>query len=303
MSDFLIGIDGGASGSRAVLVDSRDRLIHAAEGRGLNPLAVGWDEFDKNLSKLLGSLRRGAALKEVRGLCAGLAGVGDQRVRERACKIAAGLLPHVPIHIITDAEAALWGAFRGEPGLLLIAGTGSICLGMNVAGKTARSGGFGRILGDEGSGYWISMQAIKLALHQADRGVRSSSLMSAVCSHFGLREIREIVPLYYSPKLAHEKVAQLVPKILALSGTNSIARRIIQLAGDHLAELLVNTARKLRMERPQVALWGGLWNSKGRELQEALRYSLRRRKFICDLTTPRRTAAWGAVYYLKCRLH
>ncbi len=301
MSSLQIGVDGGASRSRAILVNEREKLLEEAEGAGLNPLAVGWDAFAKNYKKLLAALLRKTPPREIQGLCAGLAGVGDKRVRARVHKEIQQLLPNAEIHVITDAEAALWGAFRGGPGLLLIAGTGSICLGMNAQGKTARSGGFGRLLGDEGGGYWMGIEAIKQALKQADRGVQSSAMITAICKEYGLKEIREMVPLIYSSEMTGEKAARLAPRIFDLTKSNVAARRIVASAGEHLGDLVVNTAWKLRLADPEVALWGGLWNSRGRELQTFLRISLRRKRFSADLMTPKKPPQWGAIYYLKRR--
>jgi len=299
VSSLQIGVDGGASRSRAILVNEREKLLAEAEGAGLNPLAVGWDAFAKNFKKLLAALLLKTPPREVQGLCVGLAGVGDKRIRARARKEIQGLLPDSEIHVITDAEAALWGAFRGGPGLLLIAGTGSICLGMNSQRKTARSGGFGRLLGDEGGGYWIAIEAIKQALRQADRGVQDSAVISALCKEYRIKEIREIVPLIYSPDTTGEKVARSAPRILGLTKSNVAARRIVASAGEHLADLVVNTAWKLRLADPEVALWGGLWNSRGRELQGYLQAGLRRKRFPAELISPKKPPHWGSIHYLN----
>ncbi|MBU1653012.1 hypothetical protein KKA00_12375, partial [bacterium] len=176
MNSYLIGIDGGASRSTAILVDASSELVSTEHGPGLNPLSLDGVEFNSRIASLIQKLLADYQVGDVKGLCAGLAGTGNETVRLKtsaAIKQAAGI---ENVHVISDALAALWGAFQGKPGLLLIAGTGSICLGLDEQGETARAGGFGRVVGDEGSGYWISVSAIRKALWEVDGRGSSSTL-------------------------------------------------------------------------------------------------------------------------------
>jgi N-acetylglucosamine kinase-like BadF-type ATPase len=300
MLKYFIGIDGGGSGSRALLTDEQDNLVREAQGGGLNPLSLGWDSFRKNMADLLDQLLAQTPRESVAGLCAGLAGTGSEAVRKQAQTEISALLPGVQALVISDAQAALWGAFGGGAGLLLIAGTGSICLGMNGQGRQARSGGFGRLLGDEGGGYWISVEAIRWALKAQDAGATSSQLEAAIREEFRLLDLREVVPLVHeSPP---DRIAALARRILKLSGDDADAREIIHQAGDHLAALVSNTSRKLALTSVSVALWGGLWNSSGRELQGTLERSFERREMPVAIVAPAQSPTWGAIRYLRKEL-
>ena len=299
MKRYLVGIDGGASRSRAILTDLKGRQLSSAEGRSLNPLSLGWNKFRDHFRRLLSALMRDHPSGEVLALCAGLAGTGDEEVRSRAQKEIEALVGSGKVYVISDALAALWGAFRGQPGLLLIAGTGSICVGMDRRGNTARSGGFGRLLGDEGGGYWIALEAVRSALRQIDGRDPVVSLSTTVCQEFDLDDPRDLIAKLSGGKLPPERLARFAKEVLRLSATNSDAGDIIRRAGRHLADLLVATAKKLSLKRPRVVLWGGLWDSAGRELQHSLSEALLERDFIFEFGAPHEPPEWGAIRYLQ----
>jgi N-acetylglucosamine kinase-like BadF-type ATPase len=300
MKTYRVGIDGGGSSSRAILVEAQDQLIREIQGRGLNPLSLGWEVFKSNLSELLHDLLGDTPRDEIAGLCAGLAGSGSESARNRAQNEIAALLPGVRVVVISDAQAALWGAFGGEAGLLLIAGTGSICLGMVADGRIARSGGFGRLLGDEGGGYWMATEAIRWALKANDAGSSSSQLEAAIREEFRLLDLREVIPLVHeSPP---DRIAGLARRILVLSRTDEDARAIINQAGEYLFALVANTCRKLGLSNPRVALWGGLWASSGGELQAALSSTISAREFPISIVSPAQTPQWGAIRCLRKEL-
>jgi len=301
MKQYLIGIDGGASRSRAVLTDLKGAMVASAEGLSLNPLSIGWEAFQVHFKQLIAGLSITES-GEVKALCAGLAGSGREEVRLRAEKEIAALLKAERVFVISDALAALWGAFHEGAGLLLIAGTGSICLGRDEDGNTARSGGFGRLLGDEGGGYWIAMEAIKAVLRSTDGRGSAGSLIQAVKEMFDLDDVRDAIPLVYNGTFSPEKIAAFAEKVLPLSKTDPAAARIAKNAGRCLAELIIATAEKLELENPKVALWGGLWRLAGEELQEALGDALKKFAFDCEICLPAESPEWGAIRYLKHKL-
>ncbi len=299
MKHYVIGIDGGASRSKGILVDDQDRLMAESASGGLNPLALGWEAFGTNLAQLLGKFREEAAKGNIAAVCAGLAGGGNAEVRRRAREEIIALLPQVEVQIITDAQAALWGAFGGGPGLLLIAGTGSICLGMDSSGQTARAGGWGRLLGDEGSGYWIASEAIRLTLRHLDARLEEPQLIAAICTEFTLHSVYDIVPRVYSGDLTPDQIARLAKRILPLSQSEAVARDIVHQAGLHLADLVINAAQKLNISEPDLALWGGLWKSPEEELQKALGLAFDRREYHAILHAVAEPPEWGAIRYLR----
>jgi len=154
---IAVGVDAGGTGSRAVVV----RAGTVVERRDLGPLNVllHADAVDRlaRLVTAVGAVEAGF----------GLAGV---RSPADADRLAAELADRTGARVAVgdDADAALAGAFRGGPGIVVIAGTGSGAVGRDAAGRTARAGGHGYLLGDEGGGYWIGREAVRAALRAAD---------------------------------------------------------------------------------------------------------------------------------------
>jgi N-acetylglucosamine kinase-like BadF-type ATPase len=298
MTRYWIGIDGGGSRSRGLLVTESGDLITTAEGAGLNPLSLGWEKFRSNAEQLISRLQEAIPMSSVEAISAGLAGVGNEAIRTLAQDEIAALTGCKTVSVIPDVTAALWGAFQGGPGLLLIAGTGSICMGMEAEGKTVRSGGFGRLLGDEGGGYWIACEAAREALKRFDAG-ETSSLESMICEEYTLSELIQIVPRLHSGELSPHRLAGLARRILEVSARDPIAGDIVRRAGEHLARLIVATARKLQEASPRVALWGGLWQSPGHELQKSLQEALFHLGLQIEIIEPAEPPEWGAIRYLQ----
>jgi glucosamine kinase len=295
---YYIGVDGGGSHSRAVLIDDQLKLVRRSEGRGLNPLAVSWEGFWDHLMDLLGSLQKDLDAGSIKGVCAGLAGTGSESVRHRAEDEIRAITGAPTVIVISDALAALWGAFGGNPGLLLIAGTGSICLGTDEHVNIQRSGGFGRLLGDEGSGYWMAIEAIRLGLLHDDGRGGSGSLKQIVLKEFGLKELREIIPKIHGGDFTPDRVAVLAERIVEASTGDPHAAEIISKAGGHLADLVVTTAMKLNLTEPRLALWGGLWKAPNAIMQTALSTAIERAGKKVNIFDPLETPEWGAIRYL-----
>ncbi len=299
MSKYLVGIDGGASRSKCLVASIVGTEISSVDGGSLNPLSVGWDQFERNINSLIKTALGSISSGEVKAVCAGLAGTGNETVQLRTVAEIQKLTETAEVHVISDAMAALWGAFGGQAGLLLIAGTGSICMGMDDEGNIARSGGFGRLLGDEGGGYWIAVEAIKAALMAVDGRRKETALSKALCEAFNLKDVRDIIPSVYDSKLSPEDLADFARSVLSLSGSDAAASHIIKYAGEHLAELVTTTARKLSLDNPKIAFWGGLWKSAKEELQHSCTNAINDSGFSCEIVPPQETAERGAIRFLQ----
>jgi N-acetylglucosamine kinase-like BadF-type ATPase len=156
---------------------------------------------------------------------------------------------------MSDVELAHRAAFAGGPGILVLAGTGSIALARDRRGRGQRAGGWGPLLGDDGSGFWIGRSALR------DPSLRSRlrlDLLAWAHAEHGARDI-----------------ASLAPRILRLARTDPAARRISDAAAEHLADLAAQSCRGLRFSGPApVAWWGGLFQDP--TFQDRFRRALRR---------------------------
>lgn len=246
MSVLRLGVDAGGTGTRAVLV--RDGEV--VDRRGEGPLNVLL--HDDALDRLAGLISASGA--DEAGL--GLAGV---RSAAEAGRIAAELARRTDRRVVVgdDAEAALLGAFDGGPGIVVIAGTGSAALGRAADGTLVRVGGHGYLLGDEGGGYWIGNQALRLALRSADgTGESSPGLEALVCRHFDVDSATAVEPLVYAAPTDRALLASLVP-VLVRSPDQAV-RALFVRAAESLAVLA--TGVQDRLGPLPVSMVGGVWN-------------------------------------------
>lgn len=166
---------------------------------------------------------------------------------------------------------ALAGAFGTNPGIIIIAGTGAICFGKNSEGKLVRSGGWGYLLGDEGSGYFIGREAIIAALKDLDGRGEKTKLRSKLEKHFKLSSIDQIIPHIYQNRIDRVAIADLAPIVFEqASQGDAIAEEIIRRTGKELGSLAKSVAQHLNFESDEikVALIGSIFKQKDMLINE-----------------------------------
>lgn len=264
-TDLYLGVDGGGTKTQAVIVDARNRTLGAGVSGPSNPLRVGVqpaaaavrDAIDRACAEA------GVRRNEVAALEIGLAGVKRADLRERVREALAAL--HVdPIEIVTDADIALYGATNGEPGLVLIAGTGSICCGKNARGKFASAGGWGPLVGDEGGGSWIARHALQAIARSTDGRGPQTVLGREACEYFNVSTPDDLSTAIYAPNVTNERLAGFGRCVIeAAHKRDAVSRDIIAHAGRELGIAAAAVIRQLRMQREkfQVAYVGGVFNA------------------------------------------
>ena len=192
--------------------------------------------------------------------CAGMAGVVSSETAETVRQILGEIVPG-ELRVVGDNAVALEAAFDGGPGVIVIAGTGSIAYGENAAGENARAGGWGFAVSDEGSGQWIGRNAVSALLRAKDEGCESS-LDDIVRNEWNLNSSSQIVVM--ANATPPPNFAALVPGILAAADAGDIlARQTLTRAGNELAQLAAIVARKLfsGAETVPVAMVGGVFGN------------------------------------------
>jgi glucosamine kinase len=231
---YLIGIDGGGTRTTLALADGTGReLLRRTGPAGLvdprRPAATA--------EMLEGLVKEAFQAAGVEGpaevLCAGLAGVGSRAEREvvETSLRRSGIARRVLVR--SDGETALEGALEGGPGILLIAGTGSIGYGRGEDGRVARCGGWGLIVGDEGSGYAIGRAALARALHAVDGRGPDTRLLPELLEALGLSVPDSIPP--WAARAEKSEIAALAVYALRLSATDAVAAEIVRDAARDLA--------------------------------------------------------------------
>lgn len=260
---FYLAIDAGGTSTRCLLADSTRILARVSTG-SVKLMRVAEAEATARLHAMLDevSAAAGVPLSQITRTCFGLAGLTIPTVRAWANSAVAARVSGQLI-LCGDEEIALDAAFGEGPGILVIAGTGSNVIGRAASGDVVGAGGWGPILGDEGSGYWIGLEAIRAALHAHDREPSPPSLASLVDSGptHSARILAEIQRAWNLGSLAElialgnhrgdatgpaPDFASLAPVVaLCAEHGNPIAVSILNRAGEDLAALVALVARKL----------------------------------------------------------
>src|SRR5271163_3500840 len=193
MSLFL-AIDAGGTKTRCLLADETRILGRAVTG-SVKLMRVGEAEASTRLRAMLTevALTAGVTLGQVTQTCIGLAGLSIEAVREWAEREISSVVGG-NLLLAGDEEIALDGAFRGGPGILIIAGTGSNVLGRAADGTMYQAGGWGPALGDEGSGFWIGQEALRAGFWAKDRGI-ATDLLTEIGEFWAAKSIGEIVEM------------------------------------------------------------------------------------------------------------
>jgi N-acetylglucosamine kinase-like BadF-type ATPase len=186
-------------------------------------------------------------------------------------------IPHLLLE--TDARVALAGATGNEPGVVIIAGTGSIACGINARGRFARAGGWGPTMGDEGSGAYIGRRALEAVVMAYDYRGQPTTLMDPVLRHFGVSTPPELPPVIYdAPADVPGRIAQLSHLVVeAARQGDQVASQILSDAAAELAKAAIAVIEQLRMERDsfRLAYVGGVFEA-GHLVLDSLREEVHR---------------------------
>lgn len=175
---IFLGFDAGGTKTTCVVLDAVGHFLAEATGGAANPLRVGFAKasfaLEETALRALGEARQ--ETESVRAICAGVAGAGRPRIARRLVSYLSHAFPQATVRVITDIEIALEAAIgqddpnsgKRDAGIVIVAGTGSAVCGRNSAGKTARAGGWGPWIGDQGSAYDIGRRAVEAALRARD---------------------------------------------------------------------------------------------------------------------------------------
>jgi glucosamine kinase len=240
---YFVALDGGGTKTECWVADENSVLGRASTGT-IKLMNVDEVTATSRLGDLVraAATEAGVALGDVTRTCFGLAGSSSDAVREWAVQTLRGVVSGEMI-ICGDEEIALDAAFHGGPGVLVIAGTGSNIVGRCADGSMHSAGGWGPMLGDEGSGHWIGVEAIKSALRAQDRGVETCMLKD-IESHWGLHSQGELVA--FANRRSRVEFAELTAVVARCADDgDALAASVLERAGHELAEQVSLVASKM----------------------------------------------------------
>jgi N-acetylglucosamine kinase-like BadF-type ATPase len=228
----------------------------------------------------------------------GLAGVVSPKDQQIVLDIA-GNLKLTPPHqtgVGHDIRIALAGGLSGRPGIAQIAGTGSSCYGVNAAGEDWKAGGWGGLLSDEGSSYWLGVQAMKKAVQSFDGRVGPTLLMERIRQALGLNDMNEIVYRVYVAGISRPEIAALAPLVTeAGRAGDEVAMELLRQGAEDMAECVLAVARRLNMATGpcELVLIGGLFQA-GEIVVEPMKQAVSARLSECTVSWPELPPVLGA---------
>jgi len=296
----VLGVDGGGTQTRCCVSDLNRRVLGEGRAGPSNYRAVGRGEAGANLHKAVAAALQeaGCPPADVAAACFGLAGAG----RPEDQQVVRSLLPDLggaPVRVVPDAHIALAGALAGRPGVIAIAGTGSVAFGVDALGRTARAGGWGWLLGDEGSGYHIGLQGVRAALGAADGTGPATRIQQLLCEAWGLTRLEQAIGrVYDDPAAARRAMADLAPIVMrAASEGDTVAGGILEQAGRELAALVVAVFATLGSAAAASPLFSGIGGvlTACEPLRESLRAAVTIQVPTAHYLTPQEGPAEGAI--------
>lgn len=261
---LYLGIDGGQTGTQAVLADATGRVLGRGVGGPSNHVEMPGGR-ERLRQAVVDSTT--AALRE-----AGLGGIDDVSFAAVYCamtgeadfktEIITPLFRAATVRVEHDAPAALAGATLGAPGVIVVAGTGSVVFGENAAGETFRTGGWGYVFGDEGSGFGIAREGVRAALDALDGAGPETALVAILTEKFGVTDLRLLPMVMYNGHLSRDAVASAARDVLgAWQAGDAVADRVVADGLDALARRARSVATRLHLTDPLVCLSGGVFGS------------------------------------------
>lgn len=260
MDRIFVGVDGGGTRTRAVV--TTDELVPLGRGASgptnasTTPLTHVLESVCEAIDDALGAASLDA--RSVASISCGLAGVEASAKGSQIVAELDAVYGHGKSFVTTDARIALAGATRlspDSPGIVLIAGTGAVAFGRNAAGEEARAGGWGPLIGDEGSAYAIAARGLAAVVRQLDGRGPATAISELVFAQEGTHTPRELLSVLYRTDGTPSHLASYSLLVLAAArGGDAVAQRIFEEAGSELGLAVDAVIRKLKMEKERFAV-------------------------------------------------
>jgi len=262
---LFLGVDGGATKTVAVVANEEGELL----GKGFSgPVCyhlVGVVRARENLRRAVeGALREaGITWEEIDGICYGLSSVEDSPKDTEVIKRFSSEVTPKPFTLVNDVVNAYYATTYGEPGVAVVAGTGSIAYGRNREGLEVRVGGWGQLVGDEGSSVYIAKRGLQEACKGYDGRGKWTSLVKLIPKYLGLNDLREVTHKIMVGELDFSELGKLAQVVVKASEIgDDVARKILEEAGEELALHAIAALRRLRLRgKVIVGASGGVFKS------------------------------------------
>ena len=261
--EYLIGMDGGGTKTKCFLTDNDLNILHEFSGGPSAFLMLGTEEVSATLLNLVDQCKNIANISsgDRVSIVLGTTGAGRRTDAERMenafleyAKSKGNNFENFSVQ--SDGRVALEGAFSGKPGSILIAGTGSFMLGKNSNDETFRVGGYGRFIGDEGSGYMLGKKGFVAVAKEYDQRGPATKLTKLIAKEFEISDSASLITSIYKDKFDIASIAPLVIK--AANEGDEICRNILEVESEELIQHIAAMKNKIDEDPFRLSLIGGM---------------------------------------------
>ena len=252
---FYLGVDGGGSKTTAVVFNEKGEFICKACGESINYYSVGIENARKAMADIIGNLSQ----KSFDCAVIGMSALNERASKEETDRFCNGIIESKKIIMDSDLFVALEAMDEDGECAVVISGTGSMALYRNSEGIISHAGGWGYILGDEGSGYSIGLSGIKAAIRAAEGSEEKTALTEECLSYFSIGNIYDLIDLYYDKKVSRKTTAAFAKNVISLAEAgdktaDNIIRNEAKLLSETVRALLCNAKKDIK-----TGLWGGIF--------------------------------------------
>lgn len=304
---LFIGVDGGATNTIGVAVDENGVVRAYSVTEATNYRHVGLEQTASTLEKLVAKLIRDSGATEADGVFFGLAGIDTKRDYELVYKALRSIPKIRSFELRNDTEILYYAATYGRPGIVAISGTGANVYGRNALGEIWRAGDHGHILGDQGSAYYVAVEALRAAMKSYDGRGPKTALEERFCELYGVSSLGDLPGVFYTMNQGVSDIASLTKVVVRVAEEgDAVAVRLLEDGAHQLAEAVLAVASKLNMleEEITVGCGGGMfrnlrlfWRPFASRVKEVLpKANVKKPLYSYEI------ALGGAIYYLADRL-
>ncbi|MBK8812931.1 MAG: hypothetical protein IPN69_19680 [Acidobacteria bacterium] len=264
--NLYLGVDGGGTKTHIALINNQGEVVAEGFSGASNPLRVGIETAVSNILAAVdktcdeNNLIRG----DIVAATLGLAGVRRSDLRQRVRERIVQLLRVKKVDVFTDAEIALFGIGKTRPGLVIIAGTGSVAIGQNSKGERSSAGGWGPLAGDEGGGAGIALSALHRIAKASDGRAPETALSEKAVEYFRAGRLENLSVALYAPQVDNARIAGFAKFVCETAAAgDAVAIEVLREAGSELGLAARAVIEKLRLQRSKVpiGLVGGVFKS------------------------------------------
>jgi N-acetylglucosamine kinase-like BadF-type ATPase len=255
--NLFLGVDGGGTKTHIAILNSAKEIACEGFAGASNPLRVGIEKAVANILTAINSACDAAELNryDIVSATVGLAGVRRADLRQRIKELLVQKLRTKSLEVVTDAEIALYGIGTRKAGLVIIAGTGSVCIGQNSKGEKFSAGGWGPLAGDEGGGAGIARSALHKIAKASDGRGKPTKLIDVAVDYFRAGKLENLSVAIYAPQIDNARIAGFARFVAETAREgDQVALEVLQEAGFELGLAAAAVIKKLKLQRAKIPI-------------------------------------------------